>query len=117
MKPVSPNHLCSPPNAALLTLISIGDYVPFGYFTDLEFNIGIACICMPSVRVVMRRYFPNCGMATTEGNSVTAPSNQPAPRLVKVPAKTFSKTARSSNRGVTADTSSDQVELCSYDRK
>jgi hypothetical protein len=41
------------------------DYIPLAYFSDLELNIGVACFCMPAVRVVIRRYFPNCGIATT----------------------------------------------------
>lgn len=90
-----------------------GDYIPFGYFTDLEFNVGIACICMPSIRVVLRRYFPNCGLATTEGSSMIGPSNQPAPRLVKISGK---NQTRSTSHRVTADTSSDRVELYPYGR-
>ncbi|KAK5054548.1 hypothetical protein LTR84_001439 [Exophiala bonariae] len=89
------------------------DFIPFGYFTDLEFNVGIACICMPSIRVVLRRYFPNCGLATTEGSSMIGPSNQQAPRLVKISGKNLS---RSTNHRATADTSSDRVELYPYNR-
>lgn len=98
-------------------LIFTGDYIPFGYFTDLEFNIGIACICMPSIRVVVRRYFPNCGLATTEGSSMIGPNHQPAPRLVRIPGKNHSRSTKTSNHRVTADTSSDRVELYAYDRR
>ncbi|KPI37839.1 uncharacterized protein AB675_3044 [Cyphellophora attinorum] len=41
------------------------DYVALGYWSDLELNIGIACFCMPAARVILRRYFPNCGLGST----------------------------------------------------
>jgi hypothetical protein len=46
------------------------DYIPLAYYSDLELNIGVACFCMPAARVVLRRYFPNCGLATTGHDSV-----------------------------------------------
>ena len=90
-----------------------GDYIPFGYFSDLEFNIGIACICMPSVRVVLRRYFPSCGLATTD-HSASGHDPEMAIRRVNFPSESKSKSLRSFSRHVTGDASSDQVELCEY---
>ncbi|ETN45870.1 uncharacterized protein HMPREF1541_00051 [Cyphellophora europaea CBS 101466] len=61
----------------LTSLVHLGDsinltydYIPLAYFSDLELNIGIACFCMPAARVVIRRFFPNCGIATTGHDSV-----------------------------------------------
>jgi hypothetical protein len=105
-----------------------GDFVPFGYWSDLEFNVGIACICMPSLRVVLRRYFPTFGLASTHhegsvsGPDMTAAS---AARPVTLTQSSVTgkmnlnmnltlKSFRSSTRHVKGDDASDQVELCEY---
>ncbi|OQV03581.1 hypothetical protein CLAIMM_08606 isoform 1 [Cladophialophora immunda] len=110
----------------LWSMISIGDtwnptwdFVPFGYWSDLEFNVGIACICMPSLRVVLRRYFPNFGLATTDRDreyALSGPNMAAAPGPVTQSSlgKANLKSFRSSTRRVTADDASDQVELCTY---
>ncbi|KIW39114.1 uncharacterized protein PV06_08922 [Exophiala oligosperma] len=91
------------------------DFVPLGYFSDLEFNVGIACICMPSVRVVLRRYFPGCGISTTNRER-TASDHDIQARRVNLTDTSNGKNFKSfiSSRHVARDDSSDQVELCEY---
>jgi hypothetical protein len=56
-----------------------GDYIPVGYWSDLELNIGIACFCMPAMRVVIRKYFPHCGLASTAHDSDEIPLSRSVP--------------------------------------
>jgi hypothetical protein len=56
-----------------------GDYIPVGYWSDLELNIGIACFCMPAMRVVVRKYFPHCGLASTAHDSDEIPLSRSQP--------------------------------------
>ncbi|EXJ56453.1 hypothetical protein A1O7_06797 [Cladophialophora yegresii CBS 114405] len=96
------------------------DFVPFGYWSDLEFNVGIACICMPSLRVVLRRYFPRCGLTSTHRDGSVSGPDMAAARPVPVTltqsstGKVNGKSFRTSNRPVKGDGASDQVELCDY---
>lgn len=90
---------------------SIGDYVPFGYWSDLEFNIGIACICMPSLRIVLRRYFPGCGFGSTEEDYNVDGDAATANRKVDLTKGLSSLTQRYSVRPTTSDRESDSVEL------
>ncbi|KAJ9615037.1 hypothetical protein H2200_001111 [Cladophialophora chaetospira] len=93
------------------------DFVPFGYWSDLELNVGIACICMPSLRVVLRRYFPSCGIATTnKDGSASGPdmAARPVTLTQSSASKGNKKAFMPSSRRVTSDAASDQVELCDY---
>ncbi|KIW12140.1 hypothetical protein PV08_09415 [Exophiala spinifera] len=91
------------------------DFVPLGYFSDLEFNVGIACICMPSVRVVLRHYFPGCGLSTTNRDR-TASDHDVQARRVNLTDTSNGRKLKSfvSSRGAVRDDSSDQVELFQY---
>ncbi|RVX66017.1 hypothetical protein B0A52_10104 [Exophiala mesophila] len=93
------------------------DYIPLGYWSDLELNIGIACLCMPSARVIIRRYFPNCRLATTAHDSRSDEYVRASQIRNDISSSGVSKLPRSVTRsGVIKDSSSDQVELFSVNR-
>jgi len=108
----------------LYSMIMIGhtrnptwDLVPFGYWSDLEFNVGIACICMPSVRVVLRRYFPGCGITSTNRDTAGSGPDMNARRVNLTESNTgrnLTSFKSSTRHNVAKDDSSDQVELCTY---
>ncbi|KAK5232368.1 hypothetical protein LTR99_010524 [Exophiala xenobiotica] len=110
----------------LYSLITLGDtwnptwdFVPIGYWSDLEFNIGIACICMPSVRVVLRRYFPGCGISSSNRDAVgSGPDMNVNARRVNLTDSSTGRNLKSfrspARHMVTKDDSSDQLELCTY---
>ncbi|KAF2498993.1 hypothetical protein BU16DRAFT_559023 [Lophium mytilinum] len=45
------------------------DYVPGSYWSTIEFDVGIICACMPSLRALVLRYFPKLfSTGTTKGS-------------------------------------------------
>lgn len=92
-----------------------GDYIPLAYWSDLELNIGIACLCMPSLRVIIRRYFPGCSLTTSTYDSRTDQYNRPSNRPSDHASAMSAKMPRNVTRQVVVkDSSSDQIELFPY---
>lgn len=36
----------------------LGDFLPVGYWSVIEVNVGLLCICLPSIRLLLVRIFP-----------------------------------------------------------
>ncbi|KAJ5174937.1 uncharacterized protein N7482_000814 [Penicillium canariense] len=47
------------------------DNAPGGYWSVIEVNVGLFCLCMPSMRSLLGRLFPSM-FGSTKGNSTTA---------------------------------------------
>lgn len=75
---------------------------------------------MPSVRVVLRRYAPGCGLATTD-HSASGTRPETAKNIRRVEYAYGSRNSKIPNysvrRTVMEDADSDQVELCEYNPK
>ncbi|KAI1615002.1 hypothetical protein EDD37DRAFT_400218 [Exophiala viscosa] len=91
----------------LWTLIALADTynptydaVPLGAYSDLEFNIGIACICMPSFRLVLRRYLPSCSLFSSKHGASKHDDDHsaPAPRAVNLTGSGLDQTTTRSFR-------------------
>ena len=50
------------------------DYVELGYWTNIEIYAGIICVCLPSIRPLVLKWFPSTG--TEKGDSNATPALQ-----------------------------------------
>jgi len=51
------------------------DYIAIGYWSTIEINVGIICACMPSIRLLLLRFFPRF-MGTTKDRSYVYSHNR-----------------------------------------
>jgi hypothetical protein len=50
------------------------DYVELGYWTNIEIYVGVICVCLPSIRPLVLKWFPSIG--TEKGDSNATPALQ-----------------------------------------
>lgn len=90
----STNPTCNAPycpstTAGKLILFTIGDNAPGGYWSVIEIDVGIFCLCMPAMRSLLGRLFPSMFGSTKEDSSMRHTSSQKKIRTVDGPNTSF----------------------------
>lgn len=49
---------------------------PGGYWSVIEIDVGIFCVCLPALRSLLSRLFPSVFGSTKEASSMGNPSSQ-----------------------------------------
>lgn len=56
-----------------------GDFVEVGIWSGIEIDIGVVCVCLPSIRILVVSYAPRCmgmGSSADESDHPSRPSAQ-----------------------------------------
>lgn len=79
----STNPTCKEPKSLFFSHLprtnhrfTIGDMAAGGYWSVIEIDVGIFCLCLPSVRSLLSRLFPRVFGSTKEASSMGHPSSQ-----------------------------------------
>jgi hypothetical protein len=48
------------------------DYVELGYWTNIEIYVGVICVCLPSIRPLVLKWFPSIGTEKGDSNATLA---------------------------------------------
>lgn len=51
--------------------MSAGDYVPIGYWSTIEVDVGVICACMPAMRSFLFHLFPSVFESTIRDASAS----------------------------------------------
>lgn len=72
---IHPSHLRTTTTDWLYT----GDFVEVGIWSGIEIDIGVVCVCLPSIRILVVSYAPRCmgmGSSADESDHPSRPSAQ-----------------------------------------
>jgi hypothetical protein len=69
---------CLPSDLGGQELIVIGDYVPLGYWSGVEVNVGVICACLPAIRSLIVRACPGIFDSTVQGSRMTEGASKSA---------------------------------------
>ncbi|KAJ5993578.1 hypothetical protein N7451_009302 [Penicillium sp. IBT 35674x] len=64
------------------TFFTTGDNAPGGYWSVIEIDVGIFCLCMPAMRSLLGRLFPSMFGSTKEASTIRHTSSQKIIRTV-----------------------------------
>lgn len=66
----------------LLLTIAIGDAYSTCYWSIIELNVAIYCVCMPNLRLLLLRLFP--GIVGSSGTHSTSVGNRPSASRIRM---------------------------------
>lgn len=73
------NIPASHPSTATTDWLYTGDFVEVGIWSGIEIDIGVVCVCLPSIRILVVSYAPRCmgmGSSADESDHPSRPSAQ-----------------------------------------